>query len=199
MKDDGAQQARWRRPACFAARPLSAAVGLREGYVSMTVFRCTQRVVQRFGLSPVDDGVTSSGVLGDWYANLFNVHRSRWVLCQSERSLLPIILPARKEVFPAKFAAALRTVLRELGVGGASIDREVAAARDVAFAKAKSRQVLGAMNDFAYNARVYFSFAQSEDPALEVCLKLAEMPSRPIGFESPDRFTLSLFRSAELN
>ena len=51
------------------------------------------------------------------------------------------------------------------------------------------------MNDFALHAQVYLSHARSDDPALEACLKLAEMPSKPIGYDSPGRLVMSLFRS----
>ena len=57
----------------------------------MTVFRCTQRVLRRFKLTAIEPETTSTGVLGDWYANLLNFGPTRLVLCQSERSLLPVI------------------------------------------------------------------------------------------------------------
>ena len=165
----------------------------------MLVFRCTQRVVRRFRLKPSDTDVVSSGALGDWYANLLNFGPRRYVLCQSERTLLPVILPARNDLFPEAFGPTLEKVLQALGIPREAVDREVAAAGEVRIARTRSRQVLGAMNDFAYNAQVYLSYARGEDPALEVCLKLAEMPSKPIGYESPERLTLSLFRSPGLN
>ncbi len=165
----------------------------------MLVFRCTQRVVRRFHLNPTDAEVVSSGMLGDWYANLLNFGPRRYVLCQSERTLLPVILPARNVLFPAGFGPTLGKILRALGVPHESVDREVAAAGEVKIARTRSRQVLGTMNDFAYNAQVYLSYAQGDDPALEVCLKLAEMPSKPIRYDSPGRLALSLFRLPDLN
>ena len=36
----------------------------------MLVFRRTQRVVRRFKLQLTDEPHSSTGVLGDWYANL---------------------------------------------------------------------------------------------------------------------------------
>ena len=163
----------------------------------MLVFRCTDRVVKRFKLPIVDDAPASSGTLGDWYANLLNIGGSRFVLCQSERSLLPVILPARNAVFPAAFGAALGAILGELGVRRDLIEREVAAANDIVFSRPRSRQVLGAMNDFAFNSEVYPAGAGGNDSVLKACLRLAEMPSKPIGFESPDRFTRSLFEAVE--
>ena len=57
----------------------------------MITFRCTKRVIERFRIEPVDDAPASTGILGDWYANLLNVGSQRLVLCVSERTLLPVI------------------------------------------------------------------------------------------------------------
>ena len=54
------------------------------------------------------------------------------------------------------------------------------------------------MNDFAYSAQIYMSYARSADPTLDVCLKLAEMPSKPIGYEAPGKVATSLLRSSGL-
>jgi hypothetical protein len=138
-------------------------------------------------------------MLGDWYANLLNFGPRRYVLCQSERSLLPVILPARNALFPAGFGEALARVLLALGVPTEVVDREVAAASDVGFTKTHNRRVLGSMNDFAYCAQIYMSDARSADPTLEVCLKLAETPSKLIGYEAPAEVAISLLRSSGLN
>lgn len=174
-------------------------ISSEDSRTSMVVFRCTQRVVRRFRLTPTDAKVVSSGMLGDSYANLLNFGPRRYVLCQSERSLLPVILPARNALFPAGFGETLGRVLLELGVPPEAANREVAAAREVRFTRTRSRQILGTMNDFAYNAQVYLSYAKAVDPTLEVCLKLAEMPSKPIGYEAPGEVALSLLRSPRVN
>ena len=150
----------------------------------MTVFRCTQRVLRRFKLTAIEPESASTRVLGDWYANLLNIAPTRLVLCQSERSLLPVILPARNKDFPAEFGSALRRVLQALVIPVQLVNAEVSATKDVQFAKTRSRQVLGVMNDFACGAQ-YLAHSPSEDPVLETCLKLAETPSRPIGMDSP--------------
>ena len=165
----------------------------------MTVFRCTQRVLRRFKLTAIEPETASTGVLGDWYANLLNIGPTRLVLCVSERSLLPVILRARNEAFPAEFGNALRGVLVALGIPGQLVNAEVEATRDIQFAKTRSRQVLGVMNDFAFTAHYYRAHSRSEAPILETCLKLAETPSRPIGMDSPDRLTVSLFSSPHIN
>jgi len=164
----------------------------------MLTFRCTERVIQRFRLLIVRQVPSSTGRLGDWYANLLHVGPARFVLCQSARSLLPIILPARTSAFPGQFGLALGTVLRSLGIREALIAQELESLKDVAFARTASRQILGAMNDFADMARRYLiEEASSQAPGLRVCLKLATMPSKPIGYEAPCQLTAALFEAGK--
>ena len=165
----------------------------------MTVFRCTQRVLRRFKLTAIEPETASTGVLGDLYANLLNFGPTRLVLCQSERSLLPVILPARNRDFPAEFGSALSRILLALGIPVQQVHAEVEATRDIQFAKTRSRQVLGVMNDCAFSAQVCLAHARSDDPILETCLRLADTPTGPIGMDSPDRLTVSLFSSPHIN
>jgi hypothetical protein len=110
-----------------------------------------------------------------------------------------VIVPARNDSFPDEFGPTLLKVLRALGIPDESIAQEVSAAGEVQIARTHSRQVLGTMNDFAFNAQVYLSHAHTHDSVLEACLKLAEMPSKPIGYDSPGRLAISLFRSPGVN
>ena len=156
----------------------------------MIVFRCTQRLAKRFHVCLTDGVPQSTGLLGDWYANLLNVGRSRLVLCLSERALLPVLLPARQREFPSRFPSYLVPVLEHLGIPRSLIEAEANAASEVLFFRTRSRQVLGSLNDFAFVASVHLADGASP---LEASLKLAEMPSKPISYESPDRLTQSLF------
>jgi hypothetical protein len=62
----------------------------------------------------------------------------------------------------------------------------------------RSRQVLGVMNDFAYVGQGYLYARHGVEAALEASLKLAEMPSSPIAYESPGQLTKSLFENCKL-
>jgi hypothetical protein len=167
--------------------------------MDMVVFRCTKRVFERFKLPILREPPASTGVLGDWYVNLMNFRRARFVLCTSARTLLPIILDGRKD-FSGQFGDALGILLRALGVDDKRIAQELGAVQDVAFARTASRQILGTMNDFAYHTEFYLARADwSSAPALRVSLELAEMPCKPIGYESPGRMTLDLFRASLAN
>src|SRR6266849_3608834 len=151
----------------------------------MLTIRCTQRVINRFKVRIVREAPASTGRLGDWYANLFRVGPVPFVLCQSARSLLPIVLPARNDVFPSQFGLALGTVLRGLSIREHLIEEELESIKNVTYARTASRQILGALNDFIYHAKYYLiEEAENPFPGLRVCLKLARMPSKPIGYEA---------------
>ena len=162
----------------------------------MVVFRATQRVAKRFHLRLAHDAPPSSGILGDWYANLLNVGRTRLVICLSERTLLPVLLPARQSEFPNRFVEYLTPVLRHLGVPQGAIESEADSFDELAFAPTRSRHVLGALNDFATNAAFRLQHPSPPANLLEAALELAEMPSKPIHYDSPDRVVHSLFRTS---
>src|SRR5262245_28151890 len=123
----------------------------------MVVFRCTKRLVARLHLPVTHDPGASLGLLGDWYAHTLNVGSDRYVLCLSERTLLPVIVRARKADFPATFPQALARILEALGIAQDAIERELAACQEPLFAPTRSRVLLGAMNDFAFNASANFA------------------------------------------
>ena len=158
----------------------------------MVRLRCTQRVLDRFGLKPSPGAASSTTLLGDWYANLLNVGRARWVLCVSERSLLPVIVPARKADFPSTLPTTLRAVLVGLGVSLSAIDREAREMEPIEVDTTRSRRVLGVMNDFAMLAEIWLREGVSP---LNVAHKVAEMPSKPLDYDSPERVTQRLFAS----
>jgi len=162
----------------------------------MITFRCTKRVIERFRIEPLDDAPASTGILGDWYANLLNVGSQRYVLCTSERTLLPVILPARRESFPGSFGGFLRPVLEHLGVPEVQVAAELDAAKEFAFARTRSRQVLGVMNDFALLAHDVLS--QDVGALWEATLFLARTPCSPLGHDFPDRVAKALFMGGSI-
>ncbi len=164
----------------------------------MLIFRCTERTVRRFKLPLRNDAPSASGVLGDWYVNLLNIGPYRLVLCVSERSLLPVIVPARNECFPAQFNSALKAVLRELKVPEQNIEVEAGEGREILFGRTRNRQVLGVMNDLSRLAFGDF-LSTSPDHLLYLSMRLAEAPFSPVAYESPKRLTISLFQAGRPN
>jgi len=156
----------------------------------MVRVRCTKRVLDRFRLEPSAELSPSTTKLGDWYANLLNVGRQRWVLCVSERTLLPALLPARKECFPGGLANAVGELLTALCVSSEVAHDEVREMQAIAVDRTRSRQVLGVMNDFSLSAELALRDGR---PPLEVALQVAKTPVKPLGYDCPRQLVSELF------
>lgn len=95
---------------------------------------------------------TSSGVLGDWYANVL-FWRPQVALFTSEKALVPVLVPlAPTSSVAARFPAAFAGIATRIGIDPSPLDAEVRAMGEFVLAKTASRSVLGLMNDFAHVA-----------------------------------------------
>lgn len=115
----------------------------------MFTLRCTRKLLERLRASPGVALEPSTTRLGDWYATLVYERTEQLVLCVSERSLLPVLPPAKEaRTLVPRFRNALAEFLACLGVPPAEIERERAEMADVRISRTASRQILGSMNDF---------------------------------------------------
>ena len=111
--------------------------------------RCTQKFLRRLRKAPSDTAPVSSGLLGDWYANVLFVNRKPLVLAVSARTLLPLLIPARDpSTLRPRLAEKLGRVLAALGVSAEGIREEKSQMTEIVFARTDNRQILGTMNDF---------------------------------------------------
>jgi hypothetical protein len=62
----------------------------------MFTLRCTRKLLKRLGTKPSSEVVEPGTVLGDWYANLLHLRPQQPVPVMSERSLLCVVVPARR-------------------------------------------------------------------------------------------------------
>jgi hypothetical protein len=162
--------------------------------------RCTSRLIKRLGPSLSTSSIEPTTRLGDWYANLIHVGRLQLVLGVSERTLLPVVVPAAPiSALVPRLRVGLAQVLGALRIPKEDIAMEDAAMESVAYGKTANRQVTGIMVDFART----LEFHVDDTPSLlHLSLRLAETPCSPL-FEttvSPDATTVALFtaRSAEV-
>jgi len=118
----------------------------------VVVLRCTKKLLARTG--PAAEVVPPSTTrLGDWYANLLYTRQGQLILCAAERTLLPVLVPARDaKSLPQRLAHAAGQILAAIGVPPALIEAELKEMADVSIARTANRQVLGSMNDFAFVA-----------------------------------------------
>lgn len=160
----------------------------------MLILRCTQRLRERLGHRKVESITTpSTTILGDWYCHLVYNGRTQLLLCVSEQSLLPILLPAREAQFlPVRLSAALNIALVALNVDERAIHHELAQMQEYQIAQTTNRSVVGVLNDFSKTLGYLI------DPARELVLEaisanLAQTPCRPIRYQSPEDATRQRF------
>lgn len=161
----------------------------------MVTLRCTQKLLRR-GL-PEDQAVDAppNTLLGDWYANVLVARPNHLVLCVSERTLLPVVVPAKDiKRLPDRLVEALQLVLRGLHIELSSIDAEIGAMRTCRVGRTASKRVLGSLNELMYQLSWQLQ-AHPNRSLLEQSLRLAQVPMKGVEHSSPDRATVALFAS----
>jgi hypothetical protein len=160
----------------------------------MFTVRCTKKLLDRMRTEPETDPPAPSTILGDWYANVLRVGKQQYILGVSEKTLLPVVLPAvEAKLLPRRLPEAVFDVLKALGIAWSAIDREMKEMQEATVGSTANRSVLGILNEFAFAAP--YRLAEGA-PLVEVALGLAETPSKPIGMNSPDRSTKAAFAEA---
>ena len=160
----------------------------------MFTLRCTQRLLTRLKGARTEIAVAEPSTrLGDWYANLLHVGRLQLVLAISERTFLPVVLPAAPaSSVVERLHSGVGDVLRALKLDTASIDRELAEMGTAVLGRTASRQATGILVDFAKGLDLYLE----REPSLLMCsLKLAKTPCSPLykTTVTPERATAALF------
>ncbi len=160
----------------------------------MVIFRCTQKLAKKFKISLEKDCYeTPTNILGDWYFNYFIFARKYYLLGVCEKSLLPVIIPAKEiKDFPARFCGELNKILKFIGIDKQKIDEETAAMQKIRFAATKSKTVLGCQNDCI---RLLPHILQKEPPynQLEISLTLGRIPFKSIDYANSIEVTREYF------
>src|SRR5437870_8688700 len=114
----------------------------------MFTLRCTARLRKRLGTTEDTASAPPSTKLGDWYAHLLFT-RPQLVLCVSDRTLLPVLIPARDgSLLVPRLRETVVQVLRALGVPEVAVAAEEEAMMEAVIGKTTSRRILGSLNDF---------------------------------------------------
>jgi hypothetical protein len=153
--------------------------------------RCTAKLLKRLKRQPETVTVQPSTRLGDWYAHLLFTRPAQLVLCVSERTLLPVLVPAREiETLLGRARHAVWEMLEAIGVSEEAAREEQRAMATATLARTTSRRVVGSLNDFVRLLEPHLGLSTS---LLELSLGLADTPCSPLQMESPRRATLRLF------
>lgn len=162
------------------------------------ILRCTRKLRERLKQVPLPQPSPSTTVLSDWYCNLVYFGRTQAILAVSEKTRLPILIPAREvHLLHSRLIDALTTTLSTFGIDRDFIQCELNQMNEYQIAPTINRSVLGSLNDFERMAS--FMFDQPIQPSLEeVSAKLAQTPCSPIGYKSPEVVTIEQFRHYSL-
>jgi hypothetical protein len=157
----------------------------------MIIFHVTEKVRRRLK-KPLDQySQDHSSLLGNWYVNLLIVRRKHILLIVSEKTLLPVIIPAKfLSEFPNRFPDALSDVLIEIGIGHEKIQKELSTLTDWRLCKTIDRRILGSMNDFSILLQGYYD---DVTPLSKLALRIGINPCGPIGMKSPINATADVF------
>jgi hypothetical protein len=119
------------------------------------------------------------------------------VLAVSERTLLPVVAPAKDGRTAARRVAdAVESMLVSIGIPAEAVIAERDAMRDVVVAKTASRRVLGSLNDLAFQLQVGLNHFPDRT-LLEHSLWLARTPLKLIEYGAPDRATVAAFATRQ--
>lgn len=159
----------------------------------MFTIRCTQKLLARLGSVPVTIITTPDTVLGDWYANLIRVGWMQVVLAVSERTLFPLVVPAKESrTLVPRLMEALAKQLLSIGVPQEDVQAELQTMQSSVIAKTANRRVLGSLNDLAFQLET--GIKHSPDRSLiELSLCLAKTPLTYIEYASPQYATVAAF------
>lgn len=160
----------------------------------MYTLRCTRKLLARIDERPSSEGVASTTVLGDWYANLLYRRPRQLVLAMNERTLLCALVPAAPAATVVeRLRVEIGGLLTDIGVAATAVDAELAAMRDVAIGATASRAVLGCMKDAALQLDAIEHERPAEASSRAVALHLADNLYSYTDYQRPWVHALALF------
>ena len=117
----------------------------------MLTLRCTRRLLDQMGVSPISETAPPTTVLGNWYANLILARPHQIVMCMNERSLLVVLLPAQNFKNAAlQFQEEVSVLLTRIGVSEEAVAAEKREMAEVRFGATANRRVLGCLKEAAF-------------------------------------------------
>jgi hypothetical protein len=165
-------------------------------HITMFTLRCTQKLLRRGLAETAGEQAPPTTLLGDWYANVLVARPQHLVLCISERTLLPLVVPAKDiQRLPLRLKQALGPVLIALGIEAPAVARELAAMQSPRIGCTASKRVLGSLNELMFLLQGQLEW-QPTLSLLEHSLRLSQTPMKGVEHSFPDRATTALFSSA---
>lgn len=129
--------------------------------------------------------------LGNWYANLLRIDRRKGLLFTNEKTLytflIPKVLKANLKNIEEEFLINLSYNLQAEGFGIDVINRVMQEYQEIGFAKTSNRQVLGSMNEFAFEYDYFIRKEGGLEKAriIEINKEINRTPMSPVKYMYP--------------
>lgn len=157
----------------------------------MFALRCTRKLLDRIP-GVIGEPAPSTTVLGDWTANIL-FSRPQVILLVSEKSLLPIVIPAAPmSGLVVRFVEQLSLVLHDLHVPKEQIMAELGMMQECQIGKTVNRSVVRLSDDYMW--RVERWLHGSRPLSLEtISRRLVDLPLKVYGFATAGEVSIALF------
>jgi hypothetical protein len=140
--------------------------------------------------------VAPTTLLGDGYANVLVTRPQHLVLCISERTLLPVIVPAKSaDALHARLREPLPPILSALAIPSTSVQAECDHMREHRIGRPASKRVLGSLNELMFLLE-HSLHHHPEWAHVQHSLWMAQTPCKLVEYSAPDRATQALFMSS---
>ena len=159
----------------------------------MVTLCCTKALLKRVGARPLAQPEPATCALGNWFANVIYVGAQPIVMAVSERAFIPVFFPARslRQILVPAFLQAVGSLLTRVGAAPGTVERELALMSPTLLAPTNSRQVLGVMNQYAFELPLILRYRPSLSlPEAE--LHFASGVTGPLGLVRPQEAALGL-------
>ena len=122
----------------------------------MTLIHCTRKLLKELDVPLVESDkiIQPTEGLGNWYCNIIRIDKKKCLLFTNEKTLYTFLIPKVKKEnlknIEDEFTIYLNYNLQCEGFGIEVISRVMLEYQEIGFAKTSNRQVLGSMNEFAF-------------------------------------------------
>jgi hypothetical protein len=162
----------------------------------MVTVKCTATLARRLPFDFPDQLSPTSTILPAWCAHTFNLGRTPFVIITNEQSLFSslLVFTPIKTVWP-RFLVSLRRLLMDINAPKDIVQHELNEMQQVQFTRRPSRQTLGSMNDFIFQARGYLD-SHPNASLDKVSFALNQIPCAPLKYEYPQDRVLEYLAAA---
>lgn len=116
----------------------------------MVIFRCTNKYLKFYDITPSNLSVVSEAIFGEWYVNIIPTFRGDALLFVNNPTMLSVVMPVVWVTdVESDFRKRVLDLYRRLSFHSIVITHESDELDAFVYTKTQSRSVLGCMNDIA--------------------------------------------------